>query len=286
MKCDSRRVGASVSLTGALAILLVANSPLMVIASLGSKRPSPEGTQAQARQLWEQTIAAKGGRERLSSVTGMYMAVDQGQGDRAWNFFLFPDRYFHYSYGAKREDTVIKIFNGKLNLVWWQPNTSPAQLRHLKAGDEDDSLIREAQFVLLLETKWLKPTPLRVRNDWLGLKRVNVIETDTAGWRVDYFLDPKTHLPVRITYGYSLTERARGEMNHEVGLEDYVEIDGVMMPHRLTQSLTFNGAKRGWQEQATYELNPDYDEQIFEKAPTPKMVPQAWRPKKIGMICR
>lgn len=147
-------------------------------------KPLHDRDQEVAQRLWEQVIAAKGGRERLRAIGSMYV-FDEGRGDRSWDFYLFPGRYFHYSYGAKREDTIIKLFNRDLGVVWWQPNTSPAQLRHLKAGDEDDTPIKEAQFVLLLESQWLKPTLLKTRKNRLGLKLVDVVETDVGGWRVD-----------------------------------------------------------------------------------------------------
>src|SRR5882724_1787843 len=88
---------------------------------------APNQSNEQARQLWEAAIAAKGGRERLRQITSLYVAADQGQGDRQNTFYVFPRYTFDYAYNAKRETTGIQISNAKLGIVWWQPNGNSAK---------------------------------------------------------------------------------------------------------------------------------------------------------------
>ena len=83
-------------------------------------------------------------------------------------------------------------------------------------GDEDDTALKRVQFTLLLMTRWLEPDPLRARKARLGLKRVDVVETDADGRRVDYYLDPESHLPVKVVSATSSISRAEGRMNYEI----------------------------------------------------------------------
>ncbi|HET8669893.1 MAG TPA: hypothetical protein VFM05_04505, partial [Candidatus Saccharimonadales bacterium] len=143
--------------------------------------------------------------------------------------------------------------------------------------ENETGRMKQAVINLLLMTQWLQPKPLRLRKEWVGLKRVDVIEVDAEGWRVDYYIDSKTKLPIKVAYGYSELERAKGKLTYEVRLEDYKEISGIMMPHKVTPS--FTDAPPLPKQKATYELNVDYDEQIFERPPSPTMKPDAWRAK-------
>src|ERR1700674_2702431 len=85
----------------------------MPMPSADSKSLS-EDSRAQAQHLWEQAIGAKGGWEKLRRVTSMFIAIEIPGGDRDYDLYVFPRRYLNYSYGARREDTVITIFNGDL----------------------------------------------------------------------------------------------------------------------------------------------------------------------------
>jgi hypothetical protein len=226
-----------------------------------------------ARKLWEAAVAAKGGREKLRSVHSFYIASEAKSGSRNYDLYIFPDRSLQYSYWAAFERTDIDVYNGRLNVTWWQEGSDPAQ--RLKDNETAVEHMKRDQMLFLLVTKWLEPKPLRTRKEWIGLKRVDVVETDVDGWRVDYYLDSKTSLPVRVTFGLSYLERAKGKMNRVVDMSDYAAVSGIMLPHKLTYSFT-DGPEKSVQ-QAKYEINVDFDEQIFERPPTPKMTPDSWR---------
>jgi hypothetical protein len=233
----------------------------------------PSKQQERARELWEAAVAAKGGREKLQNIHSFYFeSTFPGSSDRAYALFVLPDRSFHYVYWARFKQTSIVIYNGRRNITWWQVDSGQAHT--IRDTEDDISRIREAQFTHLMLTRWLEPKPLRVRKEWIGLKRVDVVETDVEGWRVDYYLDPKTHLPIKVLFAQSKLSRAEGILDREVKLEDYREVDGIMMPHKLTTSLM--GMYR-YEERIRYELNVEYDEGIFEEPPRPGMRPDAWR---------
>jgi hypothetical protein len=88
------------------------------------------------------------------------------------------------------------VYNEKQGIAWWQINDNAARPRRFDESEAQHIL--EPQYRYLMVTHDLDPVPLRVRKDWVGLRRGNVIETDANGWRLDYYLHPKTHLPLRV----------------------------------------------------------------------------------------
>jgi hypothetical protein len=278
MKHLSRKTGTAL-LSGALAVLLIANSPLVLTTRAGGKKFWAEDSQARVRELWEEAVAAKSGRDRLSRISSLYVAAGQGHGARQSGLYVFPYYAFDYSYDPGRERSDINVRNVRRGISWWQLNGNPAKL--IKPDDEDAYLIILPQIVYLIISKELNPVPLRSRKAWLGLKRVDVVEVDAKGWLVDYYLDPKTHLPIKVVLPFGPRARSNGEMDQDVLLEDYAEIDGVMMPRRVSDSYTTSPLK--WTERLTFEINPKYDPTIFEQPPTAKMGPEAWRLKKANI---
>jgi len=258
-------------------VAFVCGLVLMLISVSASVQGFGDDKQAEeeqrARKLWEAAVVAKGGREKLRGVRSLYVVTEDRSGSRDYNLYVFPDRSLQYSYWAAFERTDIDIYNGRLNVTWWQEGSDPAQ--RLKDNETAVEHMKRDQMLFLLVTKWLEPKPLRARKEWIGLKRVDVVEMDVDGWRVDYYLDSKTRLPVRVMFGLSYLERAKGKMNRVVDMSDYAAVDGIMMPHKLIY--TFSDGPERSEQRAKYEINVEYDEQVFERPPTPKMTPDSWR---------
>jgi hypothetical protein len=260
------------------ATLFLPNSNLHVVqgAHSGDYDNATQESKNRARELWEQMIIAKGGRERLRSVTSLFIAAELGKGFREYTLLVFPDHRFNYSYWADRERTDIDISNGRTGITWWQVEGSKARPRSY--GEDDAYLTLLPQLLYLLETHDMNPVPLRARKASIGLRKVDVIEVSANGWRVDYYLDPKTHLPTKAVLPNGPKSRAIGQMNQEVKLFDYKEIDGVMMPHRVSYAFTTNQTERS--DHLAFEINPAYDAKIFDQPPTAKTGPEAWRAKR------
>src|SRR5205085_10141357 len=110
--------------------------------------------------------------------------------------------------------------------TWWQTNGHEASPKRSDEVDAAQNLM--AQFTYLLVTQWLEPKPLSARTEHIGFKRVDVVEVDANGWRIDYYLDTKTHLPIKIVSAHGPISHAQALMNQEVSLEDYAEVDGIM----------------------------------------------------------
>ena len=126
-----------------------------------------------------------------------------------------------------------------------------------------------------MEAANFHPTPIGSRKEWNGLERVDVVETEANGWKVDYYLSSRTYLPIKVVLPNGPVSRAKGEKNQEVRLADYKEVDGVMLPHSVSYAFTTNPEKR--KDRLTFEINPAYNLKVFENPPTRKMGPESWR---------
>ena len=275
MKRLSKTIRTALLALAGAALIAGCLSPSKVNGSAGVA-VSDDETATQARELWEKVLEAKGGRERLRKITNIYVAADQGQGYRQSTLNVFPDYRFNFSYDPKRENTAIEVSNATKEIVWWQIQGNEARPR--KYEEEDVYRNWLPQVMYLLVTSDVDPVPVRLRKEWIGLKRVDVIEVEAQGWRVDYYIDPKTHLPLRVVLPLGLRARNRGEMDHIVTLGDYAAVDGVMMPHKATHTYKFNSQRL--EDRLKFEINAAYDPHVFEQAPTSRTGGEAWRAKK------
>jgi hypothetical protein len=114
----------------------------------------------------------------------------------------------------------------------------------------------------------VKPDPVAVRRDTVGLGAVDVVETrlPSAHIRADYYLDHGSHLPLRVVVFRTLkAPPGQGIPPRDFVLEDhyrlsgYTSVEGLQMPTRVSRD---NGAY--WN--TSYRLNVAYDEQIFVDA--------------------
>lgn len=82
---------------------------------------------------------------------------------------------------------------------------------------------------------------------------------------MSFALDRKTHLPRQVIYH---KVRSGKEYSGGVPLSDYIAVNGVQMPGKVGSDRT------------TYQFNVDYNQQIFEVAPSQKAGIDAWKNKK------
>ena len=131
--------------------------------------------------------------------------------------------------------------------------------------------------IYLMETRWVQPEPIAARTEGKGKNQLDVIETKVGMIRVDFYLDRKTRLPVKlVTDWYGGLTQATGLIGPmTIELRNYVEIDGIQMPGKVSREL--DGRGRGPvgepyrldTERATYQFNVTYNPKIFE-SPVPK----------------
>jgi|SRR5215213_8183170 len=123
-----------------------------------------------------------------------------------------------------------------------------------------------------------------MRTEGKGRKQVDVIETKVGQLQVDFYLDRKTRLPIRLVtdwFGGITQATVRGGLV-TVELEDYVAIDGIMMPRRVTRELEGNvpvgEISRRDTENAKYQFNVTYNPTIFEFPASRKLKRHDWKP--------
>jgi hypothetical protein len=255
----------------ALALLLMSVSPVLAVAS-EIQHPTNE---RKAQILWEQAINAKGGRDRLNTVRSLVMSYDETVRNflgivvhrgRVERLYAFPDKSWAWDDGLPPPFRrtlgsldIEKNLRCRLSDSTNAPACGPAKQENSPA---DEGLI-QVQCLYLMETAWVKPTPYDVTTDRIGLKKVDVVHTRFGDKRIDYYLDRKTHLPVRVALFY-------GSGNHPltIDISDYAPVAGIQMPRKQ---------KRG---RITFLINPDFDDGIFVRPLSFRDGPKAWQPRQ------
>jgi hypothetical protein len=227
----------------------------------------------QAQSLWEQAVEAKGGREQLYRVNSLlisyqettrnFLGVVVHRGD-VERLYAFPDKMWGW------DDGLPPPFHLTVNLLdigrdrrctLYKGSTAPiCGPAHQGSTAPDEGLV-QVQLLYLLETRWVKPTPVSVTKEKIGFKKVDVLHTLFRDTRVDYFLDAKTHLPVRVSIFYSASARP----TISVDLSDYAQVGGVLMPGKQKSA------------KINFQINPTYDERVFTRQPSIEAGPKAWQ---------
>jgi len=251
-----------------------------------------------ANALWDLAISAKGGREKLHSVRSLVVSSRSRNlggpkdipGDHTVSLFVLPDKLWQWidsRPGAFGLNISVLDFG---RAVGWELSdrwdsarpitTKPSQFNpsdpaYDSKADSKYRSIRERfledQLVYLMETKFLKPTLVGARKAKVGSRKVDVIEGVVDRERVEFYLDPKSHLPLRIVF---ITRLESGrDFVDVIHLADYAEVGGIQMPHRVSWASDEDN-------RTTYQINVDYDPAIFERPPRTDMGPEAWKPSK------
>ncbi|SRR6266498_742796 len=227
-----------------------------------------------AEELWEQAITAKGGRERLYQVNSLLISyqetvrnflgivVHRGLVER---LYVFPEKSWAWDDGLPPPfHLAVSMFNLERNISCTiyagVPSPKCIEPKHAASSFNQSEGLGRAQYLYLLETKWVKPVPIRVTKDVIGWKPVDVIQTQVDGRRVDYYLDRKSHLP-QLVVTFFETGRIWGTYT----FSDYININGIQMP---------SVQKKG---KINFQINPAYDESVFILPQSIEAGSKAWR---------
>ena len=249
-------------------------------------------TRERAVALWEEAIRAKGGHERLRSIQNFLISskidveAPRGGGmteterlyalpDKAWVYTLTP--HFDVSLDA----TVINL-ERNLCLVTLSPARGDVpQLSRCLPTTWQERLIQDP-IIYLMETKWVRPVPVRARIEGSGNNKLDVIETEVGKLRVDFYLDRKTRLPIKIVtdhfYGDS---RLTHSMGLTIRLDDYAAVDGIQMPRSVMRQPEVGPQTiRRDTEHARYRFNVAYDKTIFDRPVSKKAKSDDWKQRQ------
>jgi hypothetical protein len=244
---------------------------ILLLPAAASAQDSRDARRAEA--LWEQAVAAKGGRGRLYEVGSLLISYR----DTARNFLgvvvhrgdfealhVFPDRIWTW------DDALpppFKLTVGWLDLgrnrrcVLYEGAAAPACAAAERPGPPADEGLVQTQYLYLLETRWVKPTPVGVGAGRVGLKKVDVLHARFRDRRIDYFLDRETRLPLRVSVFRGTGARATLSLD----FSEYASVGGVMLPGRQGRG------------RIDFQINPPYDESVFTRPPSLEAGPHAWR---------
>jgi hypothetical protein len=295
-------------------------SILLMGSSLASpKEPGSRAAAAERQQavkLWNEALAAKGGRERLLAVKNL--VVDQifptrlhphGKERTYTTLYVFPDlawEYGHYWWTSGR-DVSLAIWNGNLGRTYFCYNDEPFCRESNEPQGELLEDIGDLQMVWLMETQWIKPQPVKAWTQRIGWRKVDVVETEVNGvldtdireagngWKtsvkemdklkVKYFLDRSTHLPVKITYDVfvKMTQaHDSGWLHYEFRLRNYEDFAGIKLPRDVWSN---EGADNFIHERDRYEINVKYDPRVFVCTPRISDGPDGFRPGRCHSQC-
>ena len=264
-------------------------------ASAKSSIQKEDDNRARAEALWEEAIRAKGGHERLRSIQSLLISstvdvrAQRGGGEtEAERLYVMPGKVWRYTrtqdVGVSVDATVINIERG-LCAVTLAPGSSGVPPLSLCIPTTPLQYLTQDPVIYLMETNWVRPVPVGARTEGKGRKQLDVVETEVGKLRVDFYLDRKTRLPVRlVTEWFGGITQATGPLGlMTVELEDYADVDGILMPRRVTRKPRIGEASvtevsREDTERARYLFNVNYNPAIFD-GPAPRNVKRGdWKP--------
>lgn len=257
-----------------------------------------DAERVKAERLWEQAIAAKGGRERLHAVRNFVISsyarnrwgaardvIPQQHQER---FVVLPDRWWLWAdYRPGAMGLSIEVLDLERRAGWAVSDKRPMAVRLFEHRPDTDipafvtreqiergwrdslnysrQVMGELLYIYFMETQWVRTKPIRSHSDVIGFfQKVDVVEAIVNNQRVKFYLDSRTHLPMRIEITTALQE-TETDFTKTVTLSDYTDVNGIQMPRKVDVFRT------------NYQINVEYDEGIFGRPPTIEAGPEAWR---------
>ena len=227
---------------------------------------------ARTRDLWEKAIIAKGGREQLYKVKTLRIwynettrnflgiPVHRGLVNRlyvfpnkvwAWDDGLPPPFHLSVAWLDIDQDKRCTFYQGAS-----KPVCGPA-----RQGTSQQEGLTQAQYLYLMESQWVKPQPIGVSTRTIGGNKVDVVRTKFENKTIDYFLDRKTHLPVRVEVFYNGS--AHSTLTTE--FSNYSMIDGINLPTKQKST------------RINFDINTAYNAALFDRPPSIDAGPDAWK---------
>lgn len=257
---------------------------------------SKDADQNRAHALWEDAIRAKGGRDRLHSIENFLISSQVNVHTpgkiavttvttETERLYVMPQKAWVYEstpqYDVSLEAKLINFDHNFCAVTLAPAGGDVPGLSPCLPTVPFEYLVQHP-VIYLMETKWVRPVPVRVRVE--GRRQVEVIETHIGKIRADFYLDRKTKLPNKIIThrltgfweSFRLNEPWESVSRYSVmtlELSNYKDINGIMMPQRITQATEMSDTidRRLEIEDARYSFNVSYSPAIFHD-PIPKKV--------------
>jgi hypothetical protein len=237
-----------------------------------------------AERFWEQIVEARGGRRKLHSITNAMITKGSHADDIQRQFYVYPDRYWEWNKATKFYNLLfVKMANldagifqvaSHDGLATNRPNLAQLQRANYREG----YLMETCSF--LLETRWLKPTPIRTTSRNVDKIRYDVIETrfpslqKYTNWGLNFYVDPESLSVVGVE---KVDEK--GEAWQYYSFKDYADVNGIKVPRQYAVVRSIQDLKKAAYGPVTFRFNIDYDKTLFERPPSAEAGPDAWKPK-------
>ena len=248
----------------------------------GSRVGGQTAPPVDAQTVWEQTIKAKGGRERLHAIKNL-LAVEPSRGkpDRPYlvDLWVFPDKSWRWH--DDLEGYLGLNLNVSSRLGWWSvsEHRRPSQYRTAhwsppNQGRQNAVVAVQAEF--LLETAWYQPRILSLSSGRIGRREYHVITAEIPE-RVRYYIDKQTYLVRRLESAEEWSpDRLIILAPQPWEFEDYAPVDGIMMPKRQT---VLNPRAGNTRYTFQFEFNVEYEPTIFDidRKPALEDGPEGWK---------
>jgi hypothetical protein len=228
----------------------------------------PALTRREAQQVWELGVAAKGGRERLRSVRSMLVSVKTRHYLNV-ELHAFPDKFWRLSSLPEPLGRSALMYNLELGFGYTADGERPgggAVKLHESSLGGGRVVLEDAQLFYLMETRWAKPTPVSVSSGEVNGRRADVVRTILGDRTVDFYLDRKTRLPLKV----ALISKTDGKVYWYKTFSEYADVGGIQMPLVVRPD-------GGGKLPTSFQFNVEYDERIFERPPSALAAPDAWR---------
>lgn len=235
---------------------------------------TPEAnSKPEAKRLWDLAVNAKGGRERLEQVNSLAVFYEYFKGHPSVELYVFPNKRWDWYDTSSSHTYPLEAYG-----LDFEKKIHCVNHRYVSEGCEPignfskRGYLEDPQLLYLLETKWVKPELLAASKGALGIRSVDIVKVQLEIFQISVYLDSKTHLPQRIAYHVNEGGRflKAGDIFQWYGLSDYRDVNGIMMPHKISHTDSQTRHIR-------YEINPAYDPGVFTRKPDLSAGPEQWR---------
>lgn len=230
-----------------------------------------------AGRAWDSLIRTKGGRDKLYGIKSALLEYhpDRPEEDRFSQLWLFPDYYWETGYidlprkGYAAVNDIAKHIRKSAGFF-------SNNIESLDTWANPDHFERILPF--LLETRWFKPEPIRVRRFRKGKKTLELIETTFRDHRLDFTYEIEDQLVTEVDeyWGDNAPDVLKGRLDQKWAFDDYVDVDGIKLARRW-RMIWFPDLYHAFADQEfRLSLNVDYDPDLFTRT-LPAIGSNGWR---------
>jgi hypothetical protein len=200
-----------------------------------------------AEKAWEALIKEKGGRARLHGIDTFMFAFVEKEKPTYLSLHVPPSRLWNFLYHLDGTPRTYRSDSSRPLQEWANPDGTGDFLK-----EDASPRFGLERVIYLLETRFEKPTLLRVSRKRIGKATYDVLETSLGDERIDFYFEPEAMLVMRVVLFY-----ADARVFRTYVFSDYTEIDGIKMPQWQ------GNEERSKIYGLRFAFNVDYDPVIF-----------------------